>query len=291
MHAPRVVIVLFAGVAACATPGQVRQVATQVQLADHERARADSAERAEIARVQIMLRQNVDSMNSLYHALSDLLQRMSRDDASGFLSLQQQFYQLTNLTSTTAANLNRLNTQVQMAAAGPPTSAPTDTSNHGNVAGAIPQPAVLIDQAKGMMLQSAYQSARRSLNQLLVSYPQAPEVPEALYQLGYSYDNAETADSARFYYNRVWKEHPKDVRASNALFKLGNIELKAGNIAEARKYWQQIVTDYAQSLEFESAARCRSSITSRSSASASCSRSSRSWQGLVWASGSPRVTS
>ncbi len=253
MRARRVLIGLFAGVAACATPGQVRLVATQVEVADHERARADSAERAEIARTQIMLRQNLDSMNTLYRVLTEQLQRMSREEASGFLSLQQQFYQLTNLTSTTAANLNRLNTQVQMAAAAPTTSAPADTSNHGNVAGAVPPPSVLIDQAKGFMLDQAYQTARRSLNQLLVSYPQAPEVPEALYQLGYSYDNGDTADSARFYYNRTWKEFPKDIRASTALFKLGNIELKAGNIAAARKYWQQIVNDYPQSLEFPSA--------------------------------------
>jgi tol-pal system protein YbgF len=253
MRARRVVIVLVAGVAACATPGQVRLVATQVEVADHERARADSAERAEIARTQIMLRQNLDSMNTLYRALTDQLQRMSRDDASGFLSLQQQFYQLTNLTSTTAANLNRLNTQVQMAAAGPPTVATPDTSNHGNVAGAIPQPDVLIGLAKDAMLSSAYASARRNLNQILVTYPQAPQVAEALYQLGYSYDNGGTVDSARFYYNRAWKEYPKDIRAPTALYKLGNIELKAGNIAAARKYWQQIVTDYPQSLEFDSA--------------------------------------
>jgi TolA-binding protein len=253
MRTGHVVICLLAGVAACATPGQVQRVETQVVASDHERARADSAERAEIARVQIMLRQNVDSMNALYRSLTDLIQRMSRDNASGFLSLQQQFYQLTNLTSTTAANLNKLNTKVDMAAIGPPIAAPADSTGKTNVAGSVPPPDVLVGAAKAAMLQSAYPSARRSLNQLLVSYPQAPEVPEALYQLGYSYDNAETADSARVYYNRVWTSYPKDLRASTALFKLGNLEMKAGNRAAARKYWQQVVTDYKDSLEYGSA--------------------------------------
>jgi TolA-binding protein len=77
-------------------------------------------------------------------------------------------------------------------------------------------------------------------------------VPEALFQLGYSYE-IESPDSARTYYNRVWISYPKDIRAPTALFKLGNLELKAGNLAAARKYWQQVVKDYKDSLEFGSA--------------------------------------
>jgi TolA-binding protein len=255
MRAGYAVLCLFAGVAACATPGQVRRVETAVATSDHDRARADSAQRAELARIQIMQRQNIDSINTLVRQLSDLLQRMSRDNASNFDDLRQRLYQVANLANTTVARVNKLSNQVEVGlSSGPPVSPSSDTGARNTTAAIVPQPDVLIRHAQDAINQSAYASARRSLDQLLVSYPQAPQVPEALYQLGYSYDNsAETLDSARVYYNRVWNSYPQSDRAPTALFKLGNLELKAGNLPAARKYWQQIVKDYKQSLEYGSA--------------------------------------
>ena len=43
---------LIAGVAACATPGQVRRVETQVLVGQREQQRADSARGAELARLR-----------------------------------------------------------------------------------------------------------------------------------------------------------------------------------------------------------------------------------------------
>ena len=85
-----------------------------------------------------------------------------------------------------------------------------------------------------------------------MSYPQAPEVADALYWLGYSFET-EAPDSARIYYKRVWGSYPQADKAPTALYKLGGLELKAGNTPLARSYWQQIVKDYKQSLEYGSA--------------------------------------
>jgi TolA-binding protein len=244
---------LGTGVAGCATPGQVRRVETQVAAADHDRARADSAQRAELARIQINQRQNIDSINTLVRQLSDAIQRMSRDNASNFDDLRQRLYQVATLANTTVARVNRLSNQVDLAvSSGPPVAAPTDTTGRSGTTTIVPQPEVLIRQAVDAMNQSAYPSARRSSNQLLANYPQSPLVADALYNLGYSFET-EAPDSARIYYTRVWTGYPQADKAPTALYKLGNLELKAGNVPAARKYWQQIVKDYRQSLEYESA--------------------------------------
>ena len=252
MRFNRVAICLVAGVAACATPGQVRRVETAVAAADHDRARADSAQRAEIARIRIAQRENLDSMNTLVRQLNDAIQRLSRENASGFVDLQQRIYQVATLANTTAANVNRLKNQVEVGmSSGPPAATGSDTARGGG-ANIVPQPDVLIAQARDFINQSAFAGARRSLNQLLVSYPQAPQVADAYYYLGYSFE-IDAPDSARVYYNRVWNSYPKADKAPTALYKLGNLELKAGNPAAARRYWMQIRNDYKDSLEYERA--------------------------------------
>lgn len=253
MRASHAALCLVTGVAACATPGQVRRVETQVVAADHDRARADSAQRAELARIQIAQRQNLDSINTLVRHLNDAIQRLGRDNASNFENLSQRLYTVASLANTTVARVNKLSNQVDLAvASGPPATAPTDTAAPNPAAGIIPSPDLLIAQARRDMDGLAYASARRSLNQVLVTYPQAPQVPDALYYLGYSFER-ESPDSARLYYGRVWTNYPKADKAPTALYKLGNLELKAGNVPAARKYWSQIVKDYKDSLEYESA--------------------------------------
>ena len=253
MRAGHAAVCLFAGVAACATPGQVRRVETQVAAADHDRARSDSAQRAELARIQIMQRQNIDSINTLVRQLNEAIQRTSRDNASNFEDLRQRLYQVATLANTTVARVNKLSNQVDLAvSSGPPAQTPADTTGRSSSSGIVPQPDVLIEHARRAMDGLAYPSARRSLNQLLTTYPQSPLVADALYYLGYSFER-EAPDSSRAYYTRVWNSYPQADKAPTALYKLGNLELQAGNIAAARKYWQQIVKDYKQSLEYESA--------------------------------------
>ena len=198
-----------------------------------------------------MQRQNIDSINTLVRQLNDAIQRMNRDNASGFDDLRQRLYQVAALANTTVARVNRLSNQVDLAVSSAP-PAPAADSGRSGTAGMIPQPDVLIAQARDAINQTAYPSARRSLNQLVTSYPQAAQVADAYYYLGYSFET-EAPDSARMYYNRVWTSYPQADKAPTALFKLGNLELKTGNVPAARKYWQHIVKDYKDSLEFGSA--------------------------------------
>jgi len=247
----RGVLVFCLGVAACATPGQVRRVETAVAAADRDRARSDSAQRFELARIQITQRQELDSMSALMRQMSDNLQRMSRDDASNFDDLRQRLYQVVALAGTVQSKVQGLRNQLDVAVstAAPPPASTSDTSAHPAGAAPVPPPDVLIQQANTAITASAYGVARRTLNQLLVSYPQSPQVADAYYYIGYSFET-EQPDSARAYYTRVFTEYPKADKASAALFKLGSLELKAGNVATARKYWQIIVDKYKDSPEY-----------------------------------------
>jgi hypothetical protein len=110
-----------------------------------------------------MQRQNIDSINALVRQLGDLIQRMSRDNASNFDDLRQRLYQVVTAQGTVAARVNKLSNQVDAAvSSGPPVPTVTDTSARNGTANTIPQPGLLIEQAQQAMRQSAYPSARRS---------------------------------------------------------------------------------------------------------------------------------
>ncbi len=248
---------LLLGVAACATPGQVRRVQTQVEILDRNQQRADSAHAADMLRAQQQQRQANDSIRLLVSQLNASVQQMTRDDAANFENLRQQLYQVANLQNATQSTVQHLRSQVETAVTAappvvPPPAAATDTSQLAATAPAIPQPDVLLSQARTMMDQSSYSNARIALNTLLQTYPQSPLVPDAVYYLGYSFDPTEP-DSARSYYDRVWKTYPDSPRAPTALFKLGELENRAHNTAAARRDWQMIVDRYKSSDEYTSA--------------------------------------
>jgi len=246
MRATGAAVCLLAGIAACATPGQVRRVETQVAILDRDHARADSARAAELARVQGTLRRGMDSIYLLVSQLNDGIQRVSREDAANFENLQQRLYQVANVASNTQSNVRRLGAQIETAVSSAPV--PADTT-HG-AAGLIPQPDVLLTQAGQQMERSAFSSARIPLVTLLQTYPSSAQVPEAMFMMGRSFDPTEP-DSARWYYTRVWKTYPESPLAPTALYKLGMLELKAQNVQAARGFFQQIVDKYKSSDEFE----------------------------------------
>src|SRR6185437_8789836 len=115
MRATGAAVCLLAGIAACATPGQVRRVETQVAILDRDHARADSARAAELARVQGTLRRGMDSIYLLVSQLNDGIQRVSREDAANFENLQQRLYQVANVASNTQSNVRRLGAQIETA--------------------------------------------------------------------------------------------------------------------------------------------------------------------------------
>lgn len=246
-------ICLLAGVAACATPGQVRRVETQVAILDRDHARADSARAAEMARVEGTLRRSLDSIYQLVGQLNDNIQRVSREDAANFDNLQQHLYQVANVASNTQSNVRRLGAQIETAVtAAPPVSTPPAAGDTSHASGQIPipQPDVLLTQASDYMDRSAPTSARVALQTLLQTYPTSTQVPEAVFMMGRSFDPAEP-DSARVYYTRTWKAYPESARAPTALYKLGMLELRAQNTAAARAFFQQIVDKYPSSDEID----------------------------------------
>jgi TolA-binding protein len=192
MRAKVSAIVLLAGVAACATPGQVRRVETQVAVLDRDHARADSAHAAELERIRTAQRETMDSINQLVSRLNDNIQRVSREDAGNFENLTQQLYRIANLTSTTQSRVASLGTKLEtgLASAPPAAAAPGDTTHPGGGV-MIPPPDVLLSQGASGIEQSAFGSARIALKTLLDTYPSSPQVPDALFMMGRSYDPSE----------------------------------------------------------------------------------------------------
>ena len=238
----------------------------------------------------------MDSIYLLVSQLNDGIQRVSREDAANFDNLQQRLYQVANVASNTQSNVRRLGAQIETAVSSAP--APADTT-HG-AAGLIPQPDVLLTQASQQMERSAYSSARHSADHAAADLSVVAAGARGGVHDGTVVRSDRDRTRRAVYYTRVWKTYPDSPLAPTALYKLGMLELKAQNVPAARGYFQQIVDKYKTVARVRTGAgpsarkslvplagtcrippaRCRSSITSRSSASASCWRWSAIMVGL-----------
>ncbi len=83
-------------------------------------------------------------------------------------------------------------------------------------------------------------NAINQFNQLVQEYPQAPEVPDALYWLGETYWLANRREDSRQSFVRLLEAHPGYRKSDDAKYRLGVIYEQLGDLAEARDYMQQV---------------------------------------------------
>jgi tol-pal system protein YbgF len=238
----------LAGLAACATSGDVRRVGNDVALLRAESARQDSVRAVRLNEI-IRLQQRI--MDSLGLAVRSL----RGDTQQDLYNIEQQLVQLQELTGQSQQRLTELRTQLeargaQIAATStsqPPPPTPGDTT--GPTASA---PAASADEmyeaSVAQLRRGSTATARIGLRQLLQTYPNSERVPDAVYFLGQSFA-AENPDSAAVYYKQVVGQYPQSPRASAALYNLGLLAERRKDGAAARAAYQRVVKDYPRSGE------------------------------------------
>ncbi len=241
-----------AALAACATPGQVRQVESQVQLLRAERARDDSARAAQLRVVLALQERLMDSLMSTRRALA----AVKGDVANDLYDIQQQLVQLQELTGQSQQRLTELRAQLEaraeqlQAAPAPAAAAPGDTAGAPAAQPAAPSasPAQVYEASLQQLRRGSTATARAGFQELLRAYPNDALVPDALYFLGQSF-GAEAPDSAAAYYRRVAKDWPKSNRAPAALYNLGLLAERRKDTAGAREAYQQVIKAYPRAEE------------------------------------------
>lgn len=238
----RTVFCLGFGVAACATPGQVRRVETQVLVGQREQARADSARGAELRLLLAQQQRLMDSLLSLTRALDERLAQVDRNAQSSTDDLRREISVLAQSMNVSAQKLAQIRTDIESRQA--PTAA-------GDTAGAGASDDQINSAAYRELLAGRTQTARDAYHDLLTRFPNSPYAATALVRIGSTFEAAQP-DSARGYYLQVLKL-PKSSATPTALLKLGALEERRGNSDAARQYYQQIIKDFPDSVEYTAA--------------------------------------
>lgn len=224
---------------------EMRATRAQLALGDSSILRADVARQTQIAQLSTRVDRALDSLR----VVSSRLAAFQANANGNFDSINQQILQIQALLGQTTRNLQELRTQNQAlreqgatAVTTPPPAASADTSR--GAASGIPGPATLYSSANESINQGAYATARRSLEQLLTSYPDYEFAPRAMLRVGETYraeGNTAASDSV---YRLVADRYPKKAEAGLALYRIGKGLWDAGKKSEARTILQRVIRDF-----------------------------------------------
>jgi tol-pal system protein YbgF len=156
------------------------------------------------------------------------------------------------MLSQTTRNLQETRSQVQLlsergAVATPMTDPNAASAAPGGAPSGIPGAATLYTSANESINQGAYATGRRSLEQLLTTYPDYEMAPRAMLKIGETYQAERNLTSADSVYRLVAERYPKANEAGLALYRVGKALWDAGNRGEGRTILNRVVRDYPNS--------------------------------------------
>lgn len=233
--------VALAGGAACATPGQVRRVETQVAILEREQFRSDSTRSAQWTQLQLQNQRLFDSVI----ALSRLTAQAGRDNNSDLADMRKQLYNLYALVGASSRQLSEMRAAAE---------ARQDAQIAGTVSttrdSSIPPAAAGLPSAESVLLNArryynlgTHTTAREAFRDVVKNYPTSPLVPDALYGIGDTFRGTSQPDSAIAYYTQVADRYREAMIAASALYQLGLIAEDRGQHTLARGFFQRIVVD------------------------------------------------
>ena len=240
----------LAGVAACATPAQVQQVETQVNVLRADTRRSDSATAVQLRQILVLQQQMMDSLAATRRSLNE----MKGSTANDLLAVQQQLLQLQELTGQSQRRLTDLRSQLEARGDDRGGAAPRPGRAHRRIRPA-PAPARPRPRRSRCTMPrwrscggAAPPPAAPACGRCSRPIPKSELVPDALYFVGQSF-SSENPDSASAYYRKVVKDYPTSSRAPAALYGLGLLAERRGDKAGARDAYNQLLKSYPKSDE------------------------------------------
>lgn len=229
-------LLLSLGLGACATKGQIERLQTQMAMRDREQERRDSATTALLRDVIQTQQATLDSLESTRRAIA-----LAKGESSAeVMDLQRSILALQENINQSNRRLNEFTAQLdarQMAMQPPLTDSTGAPVAGGGQASAMQ----MLEAGQAQLNRGAWTTARGAFQDLLTTYPTSALVPDALFGIAQSYESSR-ADSAVAYFREVAEHHKASPRAASAMFKLGDRAERSGNVAEARQWFQQVVT-------------------------------------------------
>ena len=208
-------------------------------------ARADTARAAQIDRVLAQVMQSNDSVRVLSARLARLQSAVSTDH----YEMGRQILQIQELSGQSQRRLQELRASLEernqtAAVAAPPV--PGDTSRPTP---AGPGPAQLFQTSLDQLRRGSSTVARSGFEELLRSYPQSEDAPEAMVYIAETYAAERNAVAADSVYALVIARYPTSPKAATALYKRALAFRAAGNATAARAAFDRIVREHPRSDE------------------------------------------
>jgi tol-pal system protein YbgF len=246
--------------AGCAWHSDITRL--QAQLLDQQvvAARADSANRANLAAIARQVQSVLDSLA----AQQAMLSAFRGDLRVELYNVEQQLVAVQELTGQSQQRLTELRTQLEQRseqiaaqnvapaaapAAGAPAAAPGGQGAAPAPAAAEPSPDQLMELGLQQLRRGSPATARTAFAEFLKSYPQHARAGDAWFFTGEAWTADQRSDSAAAAYQQVVQRFPSSGHMAAALYKLGLIAVQAGNKDEARAQFNRLVTSFPLSEE------------------------------------------
>lgn len=232
------------GLAGClASKGDVALLQNDLRTMRDAQAQADAAQRAHIDQVLAQLQRTNDSVR----VVSVRLAKLQGDVQTDHYEMGRQILQIQELSGQSQRRMQELRASLEernSQQAAP--AAPGDTSK---AAPAGPGPAQLFQSSLDQLRRGSSTVARSGFEELLRSYPNSEDAPEAMVYIGETYAKERNQVAADSVYALVIKQYPTSPKAATALYKRALSLKAAGQSAAAKVAFDRIVRDYPRSDE------------------------------------------
>jgi tol-pal system protein YbgF len=245
MMRPRVLAPAMAMlVASCVASKQdVALLQSDIRAMRDQSARGDSAQRIQVEQVLAQVIRTNDSVR----AVSARLAKLQADVVNDHHEMGVQILQIQELSGQSQRRLQELRASLEdrtQAAAQP---APGDTSK--SVTAAAPGQGQLFQSSLDQLRRGSVGVARSGFEELLRTYPNSEDAPEAMVYIAETYAAERNQAAADSVYGLVVQRYPKSPKAATALYKRALVLKSAGQNAAARASLERIVREYPRSDE------------------------------------------
>lgn len=233
---------------------ELRVTRAQVATGDSAILRADAARQAQFASLAATL----DRVNDSLRVLTARFAMFQANATGEFDAMGKQIVQVQALLGQTTRNMQEARAQLEALreqGTGPITTAPsvpaataTDTTQRGGG----PGPATLFTSAIEAFRSGSYRTARSGFEELVRTYPDYAQTPQAQVYIGDSYKSEGNTAAADSVYQLVETKYPDNAAvAPQAMYKHGLILWDANKRGEARIVFNRLITKFPNSDEAE----------------------------------------
>jgi tol-pal system protein YbgF len=230
-----------------ASKSDVFLLQNQLQSMQTAQARADTARRVQIESVLAQVMQANDSV----HAMSARLAKLQANVQTDHYEMGRQLLQMQELSGQSQRRLQELRASLEErnAAAAPAAAGPPAPGDSARAVPAGPGPGQLFQSSLDQLRRGSTSVARSGFEQLLRSYPNSEDAPEALAYIAETYAAERNQVAADSVYDLVVQRYPASPKAATALYKHALSLKAAGRTTAARAALERIVREYPRSDE------------------------------------------